>query len=346
MSRCAATNEIGTTNARHRPVLIEDKAARSGIRIQDHARRSMCSAMKVEAALEVKECRFSRRCTVKRTFTVDEICDAYLPFAENHSSRIWPKLLSLLNDCACARASQILFEGAQGTHARHRPRHLSASSPSSSCCAGGAADLVRALAPRLIDRVLGIHEGLHHARWRRSVPHRNSCIPMNGGEGQDAIDGDLLCAEGHEYGVTTGRKRRCGWFDAVIASLCGCRSMRLTDIAAHQARRAFRFRRASRLCVAYEMRAAKRYDYFPMQQSVAVRMPSRCTRPCLAGRAKISRRLRASRTCRQTRRPIFEELERLSGVKATIISVGPDRDQTFTRGWEPRCAGFLAGVRV
>ena len=37
--------------------------------------------------------------------------------------------------------------------------------------------------------------------------------PENGGEGQDAIDGDLLCAEGHEYGVTTGRKRRC--------ALCG-----------------------------------------------------------------------------------------------------------------------------
>ena len=86
-----------------------------------------------------------------------------------------------------------------------------------------------------------------------------------------------------------------------------------------------------KICVAYEC-DGETYDYFPMQQSVLFHAkPVYKTMPGWKGegitKAKSFEDLPANAQA------YIEELERLSGVKATIISVGPDRDQTFTRGW-------------
>ncbi len=86
-----------------------------------------------------------------------------------------------------------------------------------------------------------------------------------------------------------------------------------------------------KIYVAYEC-DGKTYDYFPMQQKRAVPCQAGVQTIGLAGRAKDITKARASRTAGK-RAGLYRELERLSGVKATIISVGPDRDQTFTRGW-------------
>ena len=74
-----------------------------------------------------------------------------------------------------------------------------------------------------------------------------------------------MCAAGHEFGVTTGRKRRCGWFDAVIgryaAEVNGLTDVALTKLDVLSAFDTIK------VCVAYECDGV-RYDYFPMQQSV------------------------------------------------------------------------------
>ena len=275
-------NEIGTTNRGIGPC-YQDKAARSGIRIQDLLDEHVFR-MKVEAALEVKNA-ILEKVYGKRTFTVDEICEAYLPFAEIIRPHM-AETAQLLND-ALREGKHILFE-----------------------------------------RVLGIQKAYVTRVGAGPFP-TELVYPENGGEGQDAIDGDLLCAEGHEYGVTTGRKRRCGWFDAVIARYAA-EVNGLTDIALTKLDVLSAFDEL-KICVAYEC-DGETYDYFPMQQSVLFHAkPVYKTMPGWKGeditKAKSFEDLPANAQA------YIEELERLSGVKATIISVGPDRDQTFTRGW-------------
>ena len=280
--------------------------------------------MKVEAALEVKNA-ILEKVYGKRTFTVDEICEAYLPYRRNHSSRIWPKPLSC-STTRCARASTFCSRARRARCSTSTTAPIR-SSPSSSCCAGGAAT-GSGVGPTAIDRVLGIQKAYVTRVGAGPFP-TELVYPENGGEGQDAIDGDLLCAEGHEYGVTTGRKRRCGWFDAVIARYAA-EVNGLTDIALTKLDVLSAFDEL-KICVAYEC-DGETYDYFPMQQSVLFHAkPVYKTMPGWKGeditKAKSFEDLPANAQA------YIEELERLSGVKATIISVGPDRDQTFTRGW-------------
>lgn len=117
--------------------------------------------------------------------------------------------------------------------------------------------------PTAIDRVLGIQKAYVTRVGAGPFP-TELLYPENGGEGQDAIDGDLLCSEGHEFGVTTGRKRRCGWFDAVIARYAA-EVNGLTDIALTKLDVLSAFDEL-KICVAYECEG-KRYDYFPMRRA-------------------------------------------------------------------------------
>ena len=72
------------------------------------------------------------------------------------------------------------------------------------------------MGPTAIDRVLGIQKAYITRVGGGPFPTEQR-FPEDGGEGEEAEVGELLCKVGHEFGVTTGRKRRCGWFDAVIA---------------------------------------------------------------------------------------------------------------------------------
>ena len=289
-------NEIGTTNRGIGPC-YQDKAARSGIRIQDLLDEPVFR-MKVEAALEVKNAMLEK-VYGKRGFTVDEICEAYLPYAEVMRPHM-AETAQLLND-ALRDGKQILFEGAQGTlldidHGTYP--FVTSSNPTVTRVGAG--------------------------------PFPTELLyPENGGEGQDAIDGDTLCSEGHEYGVTTGRKRRCGWFDAVIARYAA-EVNGLTDIALTKLDVLSAFDEL-KICVAYECEG-KRYDYFPMQQSVLFHAkPVYKTMPGWKGKDITA--AKSFDELPQEAKDYVAEIERLSGVKASIISVGPDRNQTFMRGW-------------
>ena len=314
-------NQIGTTKRGIGPC-YQDKVARRGIRVQDLLDEKIFR-LKVENALAQKN-PILQKIYGLQTYTVDEICDEYLPYARIMKPYM-AETAQMLND-AIREGKSILFEGAQGTllDVDHGTYPYVTSS---SCCAGGACTGA-GVGPKSIDRVLGISKAYVTRVGGGPFPTELT-FPEDGGTGQDAEDGELLCSAGHEFGVTTGRKRRCGWFDAVIARYAADVNG-LTDIAITKLDVLSVFD-TIKVCVAYEC-DGKRYDYFPMQQSVLFH-----AKPIyeeLPGWKGID--ITGCRTYEElpeATRSYIEYLEGLIGVPMSIVSVGPDRDQTIIRGW-------------
>ena len=314
-------NQIGTTKRGIGPC-YQDKAARKGIRIQDLFDEKVFR-LKVETALAQKN-PILEKIYGLHTYTVEEICEEYLPYARILKPYM-AETAQMLNDALRAGKS-ILFEGAQGTlldidHGTY-PYVTS-----SSCCAGGAATGT-GVGPTAINRVLGIEKAYITRVGGGPFPTELK-FAEDGGTGQDAIHGELLCSEGHEFGVTTGRKRRCGWFDAVIARYAA-EVNGLTDVALTKLDVLSAFD-TIKVCVAYECEGV-RYDHFPMQQSVLFH-----AKPIyeeLPGWKGID--ITGCRTYEElpeNTRAYIEHLEEITGVSMSIVSVGPDRDQTIMRRW-------------
>ena len=136
------------------------------------------------------------------TYTVEEICEEYLPYARILKPYM-AETAQLLNEAVRAGKS-ILFEGAQGTlldidHGTY-PYVTS-----SSCCAGGAATGT-GVGPTVIDRVLGIQKAYVTRVGEGPFPTEQR-FPEDGGEGEEAEVGELLCKVGHEFGAAAGSTR-------------------------------------------------------------------------------------------------------------------------------------------
>ena len=310
-------NSIGTTKRGIGPC-YQDKAARKGIRVQDLMDEKVFR-MKVEAALAQKNSILDKIYNL-HTYTVDEICDEMLPYARILKPYM-AETTQLLNN-ALREGKNILFEGAQATmldidHGTY-PYVTS-----SSCSAGGAA-IGTGVGPMAVNKVIGIMKAYTTRVGGGPFP-TEQLFPENGGLGEEAEVGEALCAAGHEYGVTTGRKRRCGWFDAVIGKYA-VDVNGLTDIALTKLDVLSEFE-TIKVCVAYECDGV-RYDYLPMQQSV------------LFHAKPIYEELPGWKGCDITGCKTFDELpenaqkyirhlEELVGAPMTMISVAPERDATI-----------------
>lgn len=311
------SNQIGTTKRGIGPC-YQDKMGRKGIRIQDLLDESIFR-LKLETVLAQKNPILEKIYGI-HTYTVEEICDEYLPYARILKPYM-TETATLLNE-ALANGESILFEGAQGTlldidHGTY-PYVTS-----SSCCAGGACT-GSGVGPKAIDRVLGIQKAYVTRVGGGPFPTELT-FAEDGGEGEDAEAGELLCSEGHEFGVTTGRKRRCGWFDAVIARYAA-EVNGLTDIALTKLDVLSVFD-TIKVCVAYECEG-KRYERFPMQQSVLFHAkPIYEELPGWKGE-DISE-CRTFDELPSAARAYVRAIEELAGVPTALISVGPDRDQTI-----------------
>lgn len=307
---------IGTTKRGIGPA-YEDKVARRGIRIQDMMNESVFRE-KVGATLEYKNAILSKVYGLP-TYTVDQICEAYLPLAEVIRPHV--KETTHLLNTALAGGKSVLFEGAQGTmlDIDHGTYPFVTSS---SCCAGGA-PIGTGVGPKAIDRVLGIAKA--YITRVGSGPFPTELFDETG---------ELLCEVGGEYGVTTGRKRRCGWFDAVVgryaAQVNSMTDMALTklDVLSSVPR--------IKVCVAYDI-DGQRYDYFPMDQELIGSPNLKPVYEELPGWEGID-----ISTCKRfedlpaNAQSYVKYLEEITGVPASIIAVGPDRDQTIFNGWEQR----------
>lgn len=313
-------NKIGTTKRGIGPC-YQDKAARRGIRMQDLLDEKILR-LKLENTLERLNLILERVYNLQ-TFTVEEILEEYLPYATILSKYV-TETAQLLND-ALRSDKNILFEGAQGTmldidHGTY-PYVTS-----SSCCAGGASTGA-GVGPNRIDKVLGIMKAYVTRVGGGPFPTELK-FAEDGGVGVDAEDGETLCSVGHEYGVTTGRKRRCGWFDAVVgryaADIHGLTDIALTKLDVLSAFDTIK------VCTAYKCNG-KTYDYFPMQQSVLFHAePFYVELPGWKG-IDITGCTSYDDLPTNTKKYI-EFLEEQVGVKMNIISTGPDRNQTIIRG--------------
>ena len=138
--------------------------------------------------------------------------------------------------------------------------------------------------------------------------------------------GEYMQEKGAEFGATTGRKRRCGWFDAVLlresVRLCGLTDMALTKLDVLSGLPELR------ICTAYKVNGTV-MEYPPQADNglagvepVYESMPgwTECIEQCATWEELP-----------EAARKYIARLEELTGVPATIISVGPDRDQTIQR---------------
>lgn len=212
---------------------------------------------------------------------------------------------------AMARGESILFEGAQGTMLDVD----FGSYPfvtSSSSTAGGAA-IGSGVPPHRIDKVIGVLKAYTTRVGEGPFPT----------ELLDAV-GEKLRAVGREFGATTGRPRRCGWFDAVVARY----SARVSgiDVWALTKLDVLDGFDTVRVCTAYEA-DGRRYETVPADVGVL----SRC-RPVyedwpgwmtpLRGAAALSDLPAAARA-------YVARIEALTGVPVEILSVGPGRENTI-----------------
>ena len=306
-------NLIGTTKRGIGPC-YQDKMARIGLRMQDLLDEGLFREH-LEAALALKNPELELIYHLP-TYTVDQICEEYLPYAERLRPYITETGL-LLNDMV-EQGKSLLFEGAQATLLDID--HGTYPFVTSSNCTAGGAVTGSGVGLTNIDRVLGIMKAYITRVGSGPMPTE---LDYN-----TDPDGHTLTENGYEYGVTTGRRRRCGWFDGVIAKY-SARLNGLTDIALTKLDVLSAFD-TIKVCVAYDCDGV-RYTTVPEHQSVFQKaVPVYTEVP--GWKTDIS-------ACRS-----FEELppraqeyvqliEELAGCRVSIVSVGSEREQTIMRSW-------------
>lgn len=306
-------NNIGTTKRGIGPC-YQDKMARIGLRMQDLLDEEAFRA-KLEAALARVNPQLDRIFGMP-VYTVDQICETYLPMAE----RLRPYICEtgiLLNDLV-EEGKSILFEGAQATLLDID--HGTYPFVTSSNCTAGGAVTGSGVGMKNVDRVLGI---------MKAYITRVGSGPMPTELPYEEEAGHTLTEVGAEYGVTTGRRRRCGWFDGVIARYA-TRVNGLTDIALTKLDVLSAFD-TIKVCVAYECDGV-RYTSVPEHQAA------------FANAVPVYEELPGWK-CDITGCRTFEELpaeaqayvrrlEEIAGCRISFVAVGPDREQTINRSWK------------
>jgi adenylosuccinate synthase len=298
-------NRLGTTKRGIGPAYA-DKAARIGLRVQDLLDPKIFAA-KLEVALKEKNLLLTRvygRLPLER----DAIDSDYLAYGERLRPHI-TDTTAYLQDALDA-GKTVMFEGAQATmldldHGTY-PFVTSSNPIAGGACAGSG------VGPKDIDRIVGITKAY--------------CTRVGSGpfpSEADPADSDILVEVGGEYGTTTGRKRRCGWFDAVAARFAA-RLNTLTEMVVTKldVLSSFDF---IPVCVGYEYEG-RRYDRFPPNQTIF----NKC-RPVyeeLPGWKEDISAARSVDDLPKEARAYLEAMEDLTATPVTWASVGPGREQT------------------
>jgi adenylosuccinate synthase len=210
------SRKIGTTGRGIGPSYA-DKMARIGIRMGDLLNQPLFRKKLEENLVEMNW--FLERLHKVDTFQVDKVFDQFMGYAERLKSHI-VDTTTMLNR-AISRNKTVLFEGAQGTHLDvdfgTYPYVTSSSSAAGGACTGTG------VGPTMIDAVMGIAKAYTTRVGSGPLPT----------ELTDEV-GQGLQERGREFGSTTGRARRCGWFDAVVvrhaAQVNGLSSLAVTKL--------------------------------------------------------------------------------------------------------------------
>ncbi|WP_433504904.1 adenylosuccinate synthase [Pseudonocardia halophobica] len=306
--RFLGKSKIGTTGRGIGPA-YQDKVARVGVRVADVLDEKILH-QKVEAALDFKN-QVLVKVYNRRAMDPAEVVDGVLAQAEGFKHRIADTRL-LLNQ-ALEAGETILLEGSQGTlldvdHGTYP--FVTSSNPT----AGGAA-VGSGIGPNKIDRVIGILKA--YTTRVGSGPFPSELFDASG---------EYLRKTGGEVGVTTGRPRRCGWFDAVIGRYAQ-RVNGITDFFLTKLDVLSSLERVP-ICVAYDV-DGKRVDDMPMTQTdIHHAVPVYEEMP---GWFEDISGVREFDDLPAAARDYVHRIEELTGAAVSAIGVGPGRDQTITR---------------
>lgn len=298
--------KIGTTGRGIGPAYA-DKVGRLGIRVQDLFDPSILR-QKVEGSLEGKN-QVLVKVFNRRDIDVDAITEELLGFADVLRPYVVDTAL-VLNDALDA-GKTVLLEGGQGTlldvdHGTY-PFVTSSNPTAGGACTGSG------IGPTRLDRVLGI---------LKAYTTRVGSGPFPTELFDD--DGERLQRVGGEVGVTTGRSRRCGWFDAPIARYA-TRINGLTDIFLTKLDVLSGFERIP-VCVGYEVDGAVSTEIPMTQTDFHHAQP---VYEYLPGWSEDISGARSMADLPTTARDYVEFLEQASGAPISAIGVGPDRDATI-----------------
>jgi adenylosuccinate synthase len=246
--RYLGRNKLGTTRRGIGPAYA-DKASRVGIRAQDLLDPKIFR-QKLDVVLKEKNAVLAKVYN-RLPLSAGDIASRYL---DDYA----PRLAPMITDCvalvhgALAESQQVLLEGAQATfldldHGTY-PFVTSSNPVAGGACVGAG------VGPRDIDRVIGVAKAYITRVGAGPFPT----------ELHDER-GDELVERGHEFGTNTGRRRRTGWFDAVMIRQA-VRLNSLSEIAITKLDVLDTFA-TLKVCVAYQCDGV-RYDHLPYHQSV------------------------------------------------------------------------------
>ncbi|MEU0478102.1 adenylosuccinate synthase [Streptosporangium sp. NPDC006013] len=298
--------KIGTTGRGIGPA-YGDKIYRMGVRVQDLLDPGILQK-KIEVALGEKN-QILTKIYNRRVIDANKVLDEYLGYAE----RLKPHIAdtSLILGRALDEGKVVLLEGGQGNlldidHGTY-PFVTSSSPTSGGACSGSG------IPPTRITRVIGILKAYTTRVGSGPFPTE-----------LDDEMGEWLRTTGGEYGVTTGRNRRCGWFDAVIARY----ATRINGVTDYFLTKLDVLSGLERIpvCVAYEVDGV-RYDEIPMTQT-----DFHHAKPVyeeFPGWQEDITGARSFEDLPANAQAYVKALEQMSGSRISAIGVGPGRTETL-----------------
>ena len=309
MERYLGRHQIGTTKKGIGPAYT-DKYARTGIRVQDLFDPNIFRD-KIESVL-VEKNKILTRVYNQLPMNADEIVDEYLelaerllPMVEDTSFMIWD---GLQND------KFVLFEGAQGTlldvdHGTYP--FVTSSNPTA-----GGAPIGSGIGPKAIDKVVGVSKA--YISRVGSGPFPTELFDE---------DGETFVQVGGEYGVVTGRRRRCGWLD-LVALRYACRVNSLTELFITKLDILSEFE-TIKVATAYTS-LGETYVEFPRQQRVLYNCAP-VYEEFPGWSVDISGITDFDKLPKEAQQYI-EFIDERTGVPVKWVSVGPERSQLIVRG--------------
>jgi len=304
--RFLGKNALGTTKRGIGPA-YGDKAARIGLRIQDLFDERIFR-QKLDVALKEKNLVLTR-VYGRLPLSAELIVDDYLRYAER--LRLFVTDTSKLLYDGLREGRNVLLEGAQGTLLdldKGTYPFVTSSNP-----VAGYALASAGIGPLEVDRVIGV---------TKAYVTRVGAGPFPTEEFGDA--GERLGERGNEFGTTTGRKRRCGWLDAVILRYA-VRVNGLTEILLTKLDVLSGFP-SVRICTGYRAGGAT-FEDFPPHQSLFHRAEPVFEE--LEGWHEEIGDVRSFEDLPESARAYVERVRDLAGVPITVVSVGPARDQSL-----------------
>ncbi|HMJ06813.1 MAG TPA: adenylosuccinate synthase [Chthoniobacterales bacterium] len=295
---------IGTTKRGIGPA-YGDKAARTGLRMSDLMQPELFSE-KLRA--KIRENNSILKALGAKPISFGEVNETYLAAGEKLAPFVANTVVWLHR--ALQRGKGILFEGAQGTfldidHGTY-PYVTSSNTTAGGACTGSG------VPPHRMDVVLGVVKAYTTRVGEGSLPT------------EDAVLADMLHKMGREFGATTGRPRRCGWFDAVAAHYAtminGIDELAITNLDGLDDVDRIR------ICVAYRLQG-KRLDVPPCDAAQLENCEPIYEE--MKGWKKPTHAAKKFADLPAPARAYVRRISELTGARLTIVSVGPARGQTI-----------------